>query len=60
MSKNIGDYAGLPLCLKYVVFLINILNKLYGLIIESTKIYAQFNSISRTGDQEDGEGLQRG
>lgn len=34
------------------------LNKLYGLITESTKIYAQFNSNSRTRDQEEGRGCR--
>lgn len=59
MSQSTGDHAGSPrLCPKWVVrvlaFLINILNKHRGLITESTGIYAQFHSISRTRDQDEG------
>ena len=38
-----------------VVYLINILNKHYGLTADSTKIHAQFNSTSRTRDWEEGK-----
>lgn len=62
MSKSTGDYAWFPLRnrLFLVVFLIIILNKHYGLITKSIKIYAQLNGISRTQDGEEGKGLQRG